>query len=86
MERPSNDFARRNMERTKEKSRFGIQVLQTEEMKMNTKIADRMTEMGEDKKNTRRERGAERSYANPETSGRGLLLDGGTTWGGVKKY
>ena len=71
---------------TNEKSRFGIQVLQTEERKMNTKIANRMTEREEDKKNTRRERGAERSYANPETSGRGLLLDGGTTWGGVKKY
>ena len=84
MVRSSNDFARRNMKGSMEKSRFCIQVLQTKERKMNTKIADRMTEREEGKKNMRREREAERSYANPETSGRGLLLDEGTTWGGVK--
>ena len=49
MERSSNDFARRNMEGTNEKSRFGIQVLQTEEMKMSIKIADRVTEREDDK-------------------------------------
>ena len=49
MERPSNDFARRNMEGKNEKSRFGIQVLQTEERKMSTTIADRVTEREDDK-------------------------------------
>ena len=56
MVRPSNDFARRSMKGSMEKSRFGIQVLQTKERNMNNKIADQMTEREQGTKNTRREK------------------------------